>query len=102
MFTTPLASRRPKDIPSYPAVVKLPDGGMPLKLALAWLVVCATPMSDQGIPKGYYSPGFLAATLDVVAREAFEVSDRVDGLAGMLSAMYRSDRCCRSQFSAHH
>jgi hypothetical protein len=69
-----VSSKRPLGISRFPSIVKLPDSSTPLKLALAWLVVCATPTSETGQQRSYYSSTFLASILDIVAREAFEVS----------------------------
>lgn len=50
------------------------DSGLPLQLSMAWLIICATPVNEQGQQEGYYSVTFISAILDLVAREAFEVS----------------------------
>lgn len=52
----------------------LPDTELPLHLALAWLIVKATPVNDHGHPINVYSPTFVAAVLEIVAREVLEVS----------------------------
>lgn len=49
------------------------DKELPLQLALAWLFVCVTPLSDQDVAVDVYSAGFVADILDIIAREAFEV-----------------------------
>lgn len=64
---------RPRDAPPA-SLGPLPDPELPLHLALAWLVVKATPVNDHGQPINVYSPAFLAAVLEIVAREVLEVS----------------------------
>lgn len=52
---------------------KVPDPSVSLHLALAWLLIRATPANDQGVILNIYSMSFVAAILDVIAQEAFEV-----------------------------
>lgn len=51
----------------------LPDPELPLHLALAWLIVKATPVNDHGHPIKLYSLTFVATILEIVAREVLEV-----------------------------
>jgi hypothetical protein len=74
LVSMPVGTSLTRGIPSYTSLLRLPNGDVPLKLALAWLVICATPMSETGQQRGYYSSNFLADVLDVVSREAFDVS----------------------------
>ena len=64
---------RPRDAPPA-SLGPLPEPELPLHLALAWLVVKATPVNAHGHPINVYSPTFVAAVLEIVAREVLEVS----------------------------
>lgn len=74
--STPSSMTQPRDLHKYHIYAPLagdpPDTDVPLGLALAWLVIRATPLPEHA-GSNVYSVPFVAAILDVVAREAHEV-----------------------------